>query len=108
MGLAKGLFSLRRELYAVGLSSPLSLHLLFFLLLQVIFLLGAIFSLYVRCQHGSGGQKTTPFCTYRIEVILIPISLFIESIYPYIVYFYCDIFIYVIKFMWRGYYLQFK
>jgi hypothetical protein len=70
VGLAEVLLSLCRELYAVGLSSPLSLNLLFFLLLQVIFLLGAIFSLYVRCQHVSGGQKTLPFCTDRIEVIL--------------------------------------
>ena len=42
----------------------------FFLLLQVIFLLVAIFSLYVRCQYLSGGQKISPFCTHRIEVIL--------------------------------------
>ena len=75
VGLAKGLLSLRRELYVVGLSSPLSLHLLFFLLLHVIFLLGAIFSLYVRCQPVSSGQKTSPFCTSRIEVILYEILL---------------------------------
>jgi hypothetical protein len=61
------------KLYAVGLSQThvLFLFIPFFLLLPDIFLVGAFFLLYVRCRSVSGGQKTPPFCTDRIEVILL-------------------------------------
>ena len=43
----------------------------------------AFFSLYVRCQHVSGGQKSPHFCHIRIEDIL---SLKYESCFIYIIY----------------------
>jgi hypothetical protein len=74
VGLVEVLLSLCREALCRGSlvdTRSLSLHPFLSSVAGYIFVGCIFFLLYVRCRSVSGGQKTSPFCTDRIEVILL-------------------------------------